>query len=88
MVDDYMLNKVLNRIKEIRDIEKFDNTKILVDTDDKLPDDIIFKNVVVLLMTCVIKDYGKFYPQLFLEEAMFSWLNMVITRDGKVTLEK
>ena len=81
MVDDYMLNKILNRIKEIRDIQKFDNTKILVDTDD-----IIFKNVV-LLMTCVIKDYGKFYPQLFLEEAMFSWLNTVITRDGKVTLE-
>ena len=81
MVDDYMLNKILNRIKEIRDIQKFDNTKILVDTDD-----IIFKNVV-LLMTCVIKDYGKFYPQLFLEEAMFSWLNTVITRYGKVTLE-
>ena len=61
MVDDYMLN---------RPLEKTDATKILVDTDDKLPDDITFKNAVIL-MTCVIKDDGKFYPQIFLEEALF-----------------
>ena len=29
-------------IKEIIDIEKFDNTKIFIDTDDKLPDDLCF----------------------------------------------
>ena len=33
MVDDYVLDKLLGKIKEIIDIEKFDNTKILVDTD-------------------------------------------------------
>ena len=47
MVDDYMLNKVLDKIK------------ILIDADDKLPD-ITLKNVVIL-MTCVIKDGNKFH---------------------------
>ena len=64
MVDDYMLDTVLDNIKEIKGIKKFDNTKILMDRDDKLPDDITIKNVV-LLVTCVIKDDGKFYPQIF-----------------------
>ena len=36
MVDGYMLNKVLDGIKEVIGIEKFVNTKILIDTDDKL----------------------------------------------------
>ena len=40
-----------------------------MDTDDELSDDINFKNIVIL-MTCVIKDDDKFYPQLFLEEAL------------------
>ena len=69
MVDNYMLDKVFDRIKEIIGIEEFDNSKILVDTDDKLPDIVTLKNVVILLM-CIIKDDGKFYPQLFLEEAI------------------
>ena len=69
MVGDYMLDKLLDKIKEIICIEKFDNTKILVDTDDKLPDGTTFENVVIL-MTCVVKNDGKFYPQLFLEEAL------------------
>ena len=69
MVDDYLLDKVLDKIKEIIGIEKFDDTKILIDKDDELPDDITLKNVVILL-TCVIKD-GKFYPQILLEEALF-----------------
>ena len=30
-----------NRIEETIDFEKFDNSQILVDTDDKLPDGII-----------------------------------------------
>ena len=38
MVNDYILDKVLNKIKEIIDVEKFDNANILIDTDDKLPD--------------------------------------------------
>ena len=36
LVDDYMLDKVLVKIKKIMGIEKFDDTKILIDTDDKL----------------------------------------------------
>ena len=51
------------------DIEKFDDIKLLIDADDKLPDDISLKNVVILI-TCVIKDGDKFYPQLFSEDVL------------------
>ena len=37
-----ILNKVLDKIKDIIGIEKFDDTNILIDTDDKLPDYITF----------------------------------------------
>ena len=37
MVDDYRLDKALYIIKEMIVIKKFDNTKMLVDTDDILP---------------------------------------------------
>ena len=57
MVDDYIVDKALNRIKEIIGTEKFDDTKISVDTDDKLPDNITVTNVVILT-TCVIKEDG------------------------------
>ena len=40
MVDDYILDKVLGKIKKIMNTEKIDNTVILIDTDGKLPDDI------------------------------------------------
>ena len=62
--------KVLNNIREIIGIEKFDDTKISIDIDDKLLHDITFKNIAIL-MTCVVKDDGKFYLQLFLQEALF-----------------
>ena len=65
MVDDYMLDKVLNKFKEIIGIKKFDNTKIWVDADDVLPDDITLKSLVIF-MACVIVDDGKFCFQLFL----------------------
>ena len=63
LVDDYMLDKVLkkHRVKEIIGVEKFDNTKTLIDTDDELPDDITLKYVVIS-MACIIKDENKFYP--------------------------
>ena len=35
-----MLHKVLNKNKEIIGLEKFDDTKILIYMDDKLPDDV------------------------------------------------
>ena len=40
MVDDYMLERVLDKITEIIGIEYFDNIKILIDTNDQLPQDI------------------------------------------------
>ena len=64
-----ILNKVLDKIKDIIGIEKFDDTNILIDTDDKLPDYITLKNFVII-MTSVVNDDGKFYLQLFLEKAL------------------
>ena len=72
MLDDYALNKVLDKIKRT-EIGKLNDTNILIDTDDKLPDDITIKNVV-MLMTSVMNDGDKFYTQLFLEEALFGEL--------------
>ena len=67
----YMLDKAWDKIWEIIGIEKFTDTKILIDTDDKLSDDMNLRNVVIL-MTYVIKYDGKFYPQTFLEEAFYN----------------
>ena len=64
MIDAYVPDKVLDNIKKIIGIEKFYDTKILRDTDDKLPDDTTLKKFV-LLSTCVIKDNDKFYTQIF-----------------------
>ena len=49
MINDYMLDKLLDIIKETIGIEKFDDTKISIDTDDKLPDYIYLKIVVILI---------------------------------------
>ena len=53
------VDKVLDKIKEILVIEKFDNTKISINADDKLPNDITLRNVLILI-TCIIKDDNKF----------------------------
>ena len=66
MVADYILNKVLDNIKEIIDIEQFDNTNILKDTDDTMSYDITLKKVD-LFITSVTKGDNKFYSQLILE---------------------
>ena len=58
--NDYMLDKILDKIQDIIDIAEFDNTKKLIETGDKLPNYITLKNVVTLI-TCVIKDDGEFY---------------------------
>ena len=52
MFDDYMVDKVLGKIKEIIGIENFDNTKTLIDTDDKLPGDSTLKMFMVNDMRC------------------------------------
>ena len=46
---------VLRKIREIIGIDKFNDTKILMDTDHKLPDDFTLKNALILTK-CVIKD--------------------------------
>ena len=43
MVNDYMLDKVLDKIIETIGTAKFDDTKILIDSVDKLPDFINLK---------------------------------------------
>ena len=67
MVDDYMLGKVLDKIKEILDV-------------DKLPDDTTLKDVVISF-TCVIKNDDKFYPQIFLEETF--WVGFLVLVGNK-----
>ena len=62
MVDDYMIDEVLDKIKESRGIEELDNTRLLIDTNENLPNDITLK-ILVILMTCVIKNDRKLYPQ-------------------------
>ena len=64
MIDDYVLDKVLGKIKEIIGFEKFDETKIY-NTHDRLSDDITFRNILIF------KDDGQCHPQIFSEEA---WL--------------
>ena len=46
IIDDYILKKILNKSKEIICVEKLIVTTILIDTDDKLPDDITFKKAL------------------------------------------
>ena len=70
MFNDYILDKVLGKTEEMIGTEKLDNTNIFIDADDKLWNDIILKDIVILI-TCVITDDNKFYLQLFLEEALF-----------------
>ena len=49
-----MLDKVLGKIKEITSVEKLDNTKIMIDTDNKLPGDITLKNVMTHSIKLVV----------------------------------
>ena len=60
MFGDYMLNKLLDKVKEIIGIEQFDNTNILINTDDKLSDDITFKKVVILMTSYVINNMTRY----------------------------
>ena len=61
------LDEVTVKIKEVIGIEKLDDTKILIDTVDILSNDIILKNVVILI-TCFTRDDGESYQEIFLEE--------------------
>ena len=71
VIDESVLDKVSYKFKNIMDIEKLHDTKNLIGTDDKLPNDITLKNVKTLI-TCVIKNGDKLYSQIFLEEALLA----------------
>ena len=68
MIDDYMLDKVLDKIKMIIGIE---NLRILRFWLNQIINCqmLLCKMVIVILITCVIED-DRFYPQIFLEEAL------------------
>ena len=70
MNDHYLLHKILGNLRNIIGIAKFDDTKILIDTCDELLNDIALQ-IDVILITCVIRDGGKFYTQIILEEALY-----------------
>ena len=61
----YMLDEVLDKIKTVISID----TKILMEAEDKFPDGIALKHFVILI-TCIIKDGGQFYPHIFFEEPL------------------
>ena len=70
MVTYYILNKVLDKFKDVISTENFNGTKGLINADDKFPGDTPLK-IVVILMTNHIKDDDKLYPLIFLEEVLY-----------------
>ena len=50
-------------------IEQFDDARIVIDTDDKLPDNITFKKIVILMMGVI--NSNKCYLHLFLEYELY-----------------
>ena len=46
MIDGYVLNKVLDKIKETIGIKKFDDTKVLIDTDEKVARQYYFEKML------------------------------------------
>ena len=79
-----MLNEVSDGIKKVAGIKKFDNTKPLIDASDKLPADIIVKDILIVI-TCAIKDNNKQYPQIFLEEGLYN-KNFVLSEQAWIFL--
>ena len=57
---------MLEKIKKIIAFKQFYDSKIMIDTDDKLPDNITLKNYSILLKS-VLKDDCKWYLQMFLK---------------------
>ena len=71
MLNVIMVDKLLDYIKKIKDIEKLYDYKILINTSNKLHNVITEKNVVMLIL-CIIKDDNKFYSQIFLGNSISS----------------
>ena len=62
LADDYILDKVLCKTKEIIRIYKFGNTKLLNDAVDELANSI----TIAILMASAVENGVIFYPQLLL----------------------
>lgn len=63
MFDDDLLHEVLDMIKKIISTKTFYDIEILIETDNKLSDDITSENLVTVT-SCVIKDNDKIYLQI------------------------
>lgn len=63
MFDDDLLLEVLDIIKKIISTKTFYDIKILIETDNKLSDNITSENLVTVT-SCVIKDNDKIYLQI------------------------
>lgn len=63
MNDSNMLNKALDKIKEIIGVI----TKLLIKRNDKLPDNFTFKNVLTL-KSCVIKEIKNLFTTILEEK--------------------
>lgn len=63
MFDDDLLHEVLDIIKKIISTKTFYDIKILIETDNKLSDNITSENLVTVT-SCVIKDNDKIYLQI------------------------
>ena len=65
MIADDDLVKELDKIKEIIGIEKFDDTKILIDMDHIMPNNIALNTVVILIFNVLIKIEINFIQKQF-----------------------
>ena len=65
MIADDDLVKELDKIKEIIGIEKFDDTKILIDMDHIMPNNIALNTVVILIFNALIKIVINFIHKQF-----------------------
>ena len=69
MFNFYMLDGVLDKIKMIKVIQKLDDNKKFINSDNKLAEAVALKSVVIVTLH-VILNHDKLYPQLFLEELL------------------
>ena len=73
---DDVFNKIMSKIKKIDDdwlAYTKDYTKIKFNSDDNLPLNKPLKFYqITITIRCVISDDNKFYPQVFLDEALYS----------------
>ena len=65
MVDDYKLDKVLDKSKETIGTEICDNTKTLIEKDDKLLDDVTLKKFCDVNYMCYYRCWSVISTNIF-----------------------